>query len=479
MYRLIKRIMIHIAITSIFFTSIVAIPADLNTEMQRMFDDLGTIGNVTEPGAFRGQTMNLYTGGNLMMRTPGKNYSLAQIQLPNVKAGCGGIDVFGGSFSFVNKSQFVSLLKNIGANAVGYAFNLALCSISPDICNQLKYLQDQINKINTMNINSCEAAQSLVNGMVGQYDNAKMSGCANISQYLGSVTDRNEARFQCATNATAVNKAASSSSDPNIRNAGFTQGNLVWMALEKVATGLSKEEKELIMSITGTYILYPAPSDDSIGAQVVYKEPKIIGLRDILLGKADVAPNMIQMTIWQCADPDCMTMNEHIVNTESFVEKVRKTLLRISDNIRHRSPQLPADIGFINSTSEPVYLLLSVANTRRDSGVAESLIERYKTIIALDYAETFLLRVIDQASAILAHNVKRSELETAYTKDIIDNVSRARAEIRHEKDLAYSQVRTIASLATDLQILQRQMWTSMPLGIRSLLDFGGNANGHL
>ena len=152
--------------------------------------------------------MNLYTGGSLFMRAPGKNYPLVNAQLPSLKAGCGGIDLFGGSFSFINKAQFVALLQNIGANAVGYAFKLALQSISPDIDKLLTELQDQINKINTMNINSCEAAQSLVNGVVGQYDNSVMSGCENISQYLGSVTDRADARVSCATNAPAVVKAA-------------------------------------------------------------------------------------------------------------------------------------------------------------------------------------------------------------------------------------------------------------------------------
>ena len=37
------------------------LPADLNGQMQQMFDDLGALGNVTSPGAFRGQAMNLYT----------------------------------------------------------------------------------------------------------------------------------------------------------------------------------------------------------------------------------------------------------------------------------------------------------------------------------------------------------------------------------------------------------------------------------
>src|SRR5450631_2372623 len=260
-----KQITATLVIASLLAAPPVTMAGDLNTEMQTMFNALGTIGNVTSPGAFRGQAMNLYTGGNLFMRAPSKNYPLVRAQLPSLKAGCGGIDLFGGSFSFINKAQFVSLLQNIGANAVGYAFKLALQSISPDIDKLLTELQDQINKINTMNINSCEAAQSLVNGAWGQYDNSVMSGCENISQYLGTVADRADARVSCATNAPSVVKTAASSADPNVSNATFVQGNVVWNALNQVGGGISRQEKEFIMSIVGTVVLYP-PDDTGAGA---------------------------------------------------------------------------------------------------------------------------------------------------------------------------------------------------------------------
>src|SRR4051812_36952366 len=72
---------------------------DLKTEVDQMFNNLGTVGNYTTPGAFRGQTYNTYTGGSLFIRSPNKVYQLATTQFPYAKAGCGGIDVFGGSFS--------------------------------------------------------------------------------------------------------------------------------------------------------------------------------------------------------------------------------------------------------------------------------------------------------------------------------------------------------------------------------------------
>ena len=90
-------------------------PGNLNAEMQAMFDDLGSLGNVTSPGAFRGQAMNLYTGGSLMMRAPGRNYPLVNAQLPRLKSVCGGSDLFG----LAHSSH--GFLRNDARSALGSA----------------------------------------------------------------------------------------------------------------------------------------------------------------------------------------------------------------------------------------------------------------------------------------------------------------------------------------------------------------------
>ena len=73
-----KRLIASLLAMTLATTPLASHPADLNAEMQAMFNDLGALGNVTTPGAFRGQAMNLYTGGSLMMRAPGRNYPLVQ-----------------------------------------------------------------------------------------------------------------------------------------------------------------------------------------------------------------------------------------------------------------------------------------------------------------------------------------------------------------------------------------------------------------
>ena len=471
-----KKLLAVLLAISLATAPIASQPANLNAEMQAMFNDMGALGNVTSPGAFRGQAMNLYTGGSLMMRAPGKNYPLVNAQLPSLRAGCGGIDIFGGAFSFINKQQFVALLQNIGSNAVGYAFKLALQSISPDIDKLLTELQDQINKINTMNINSCEAAQSLVNGIVGEFDNSVQSGCANIAQYLGSVTDRADARFTCATNAPAVVKSAANSSDPNIRNATFVKGNVIWLALNQVGGTISQQEKELIMSVTGTVILYP-PADDGSGAMPRYLEPSIVGLRDLLLGRGDSATEgNVDIEVYACDEPaECLNPTRTTVSAKPYTRMVSERLRRMSDNIVTRTPQTAADIGFINNTTEPVYKMLAVANAVPGSNTAETLIDTYKDVIALDYAETFLNRAIRQALSALSQALKRTAIEQQYVEALRTSAQEAQRQILAEKQTAYAKVRSVSSMTQDLQNLERQLWSSMPPAVKAMLDFSANS----
>ena len=471
-----RRTLAAMLATTIAIGPAPALPADLNTEMQTMFNDLGAIGNVTSPGAFRGQAMNLYTGGSLMMRAPGRNYPLVQAQLPSLKAGCGGIDIYGGAFSFINKQQFVALLQNIGSNAVGYAFKLALQSISPDIDKLLTELQDQLNKINAMNINSCEAAQALVNGVVGEYDQSVQSGCANIAQYLGSVSDRAEARLTCASNAPSVVRTAASSADPNVRNATFAKGNVTWNALNQVGGSISRQEKELIMSLIGTVVV-TAPADDGSGAGPRVLEPTLTGIRDLLLGKADSATaGLVDVDVYVCDETtECLNPSRATVAVKPFTRLVAERLKRISDNIATRSVQSPADIGFINTTTEPVYRMLAVANAVPGSGTAETLIETYKDVIALDYAQTFLSRALAQASTALSQALRRSEVEQRYLDELRAHAREAQMQILIEKQAAYAKVRSVSSMTQDLQSLERQLWAAMPPAVKAMLDFSANA----
>ena len=67
--------------------------------------------------------------------------------------------------------------------------------------------------------------------------------------------------------------------------------------------------------------------------------------------------------------------------------------------------------------------MLAIANAVPGSNTAESLIETYKDVIALDYAETFLTRAIKQALSAFSQTLKRTEVEAKYVENVRANAS--------------------------------------------------------
>ncbi|MFD1877407.1 conjugal transfer protein TraH, partial [Vibrio chagasii] len=64
----------------------------LSGSLNNFFNGLGYNNNVTNPSSYKGQAANYYNGGSLSARTPIVSAQLMSIVLPDVSAGCGGID---------------------------------------------------------------------------------------------------------------------------------------------------------------------------------------------------------------------------------------------------------------------------------------------------------------------------------------------------------------------------------------------------
>src|SRR3546814_12943999 len=61
--------------------------------------------------AFQDQSAGYYSLGNVWTRFPQKSVQPFNLQLPSARAGCGGTDLFSGSFSFINASEIIAMLK--------------------------------------------------------------------------------------------------------------------------------------------------------------------------------------------------------------------------------------------------------------------------------------------------------------------------------------------------------------------------------
>lgn len=443
--------------------------ADLNSEVNDMFNQLGAIGNYTAPGAFRGQTYNTYTGGSLMMRSPNKVYQLAAIQFPSAKAGCGGIDVFGGSFSHISAEEFKNMLRNITAALPGIAFQLALESVSPLLGGLTKWAKGLETWINNARMNSCETAKALVSTAAESIGYSSQESCADLAMEMGLESDRDAARRRCATDRASILSSARSSTDANVRNKAPFAGNLTWKALQHASATLSDAERELIMSMVGTIIYHPEES----GRDPDPIAPTLTSISQLLYGQAAASGNQVVQHLLRCNDyTDCDavaldTAYSHV----PFTARVEALMRSIADRIATRTaiPNDSAEVGFVNQTTEPVYRMLSIGASIPGSGLADSLITQYRDVIAADYAYVFLERNLRVGLTALTKDYTLQQSQRDQAAQIRQRAQAMLLQLSQEKSLLYQKVGSFRAVASHLEQLERQLRSSMPQHVMDML----------
>jgi len=466
---LMKRTISTVMAVVLVLTSVSVCAGDLNSEVNTMFNNLGAIGNYTSPGAFRGQTFNTYTGGSLFMRSPNKVYQLTAIQFPSAKAGCGGIDVFGGSFSHISATEFKNMLRNITAALPGIAFQLALESVSPLLGGLTKWAKGLETWINNARINSCETAKAIVSSAAEAVGYSSQESCADLAVEMGLETDRDAARRRCGSDRPGVLASARSSGDPNIRNKAPFVGNLTWKALQYTGSYLDDQERELIMSIVGTIIYYP----DETGRDPEPIAPTITSISQLLYGQAAASGTDVVQHLLKCNDYtncDSVTLNTSYTHTP-FTAKVENMMRSIASKIATRTP-IPnnsAEVGFVNQTTEPVYKMLSIGATIPGSGLADSLIAQYRDVIAADYAYVFLDRNLRLGMAALDKDYTLQQVQRDRANDIRRRAQAMLLQLAQEKNLLYQKVGSFKAVSSHLEQLERQLRSSMPQHVIDML----------
>ena len=442
---------------------------DLNAETNTMFNALGAVGNTTAPGAFRGQTFNTYTGGSLFLRAPNKVVQLAAVEFPSAKAGCGGIDVFGGSFSHISATEFKNMLKNITAALPGIAFQLALESVSPLLGGLTKWAKGLETWITNARINSCETAKALVSTAAESAGFSAQETCADLAMEMGLEADRDAARRRCASDRPGILASARTSNDPALRNKAPFTGNLTWRALQRAGGALDDAERELIMSMVGTIIFYP----DEAAQAPMPVAPTLTSMARLLYGQGDAPGGNVMQQLLRCnnyVDCDAVTLDSTYVHTP-LTQKVETLMRSIASKIATRTP-IPnhsPEVGFVNQTMEPIYKMLSIGTTIPGSGLAESLIAQYRDVIAADYAYVFLERNLRTGMAALDQDYLLGAAQRAQSNSVRERAQALLAQLAQEKTVLYQKAGSFQAVSSHLEQLERQLRSSMPQHVMDML----------
>jgi conjugative transfer pilus assembly protein TraH len=428
--------------------------AGLQQEMDSMF---GAMTNVTSPTANIGQRRGVLSGGSVVTRNRIMNTNPITMVPPSFGAGCGGIDLYGGSFSFVNQNQFMTLMRSIASNAGGYAFQLAINAMCPDCGNVMTDLQKKIQQMNQMFSNSCQLAQGIVNDGVSAIDAQNKSRMSNaslsrgVSDVFGSWTGsgpQGDPVQQVANNAPQVMQST-------------IQGNLVWRALNQshaanwFAFG-GNDLLESIMSVTGSIIVQaPVTAPDGQGSNTpVVNLPPLLKIRDLINGSGTDATQTVR--VYQCdssASDGCLNPTPQNITVQGLSQKVRDLLLgSTSENglinkfATNSGALTDSEKAFMEATPGAIGALIRNL-AREDIGLARMFAEEGSPVIALEMAQLMIQGMVDAVRQSTVIN------QNAYATKLAESLNQVRLDLHEEySELAgrYGNTQTLMAFYQDL-----------------------------
>lgn len=441
--------------------------------MQEVFDAVNAQGNMSNPAVLQGQTMNMYTGGSMFMRMPRRTYNMVSVTAPSWNAGCGGIDLFMGGFSFINKDQFIAMLRNIGSNALGYGFKLAIQNLCPTCDNVMQSLQAVAQQMNRLNMDSCEAAKGIVNAAAPDtWERGKQNAAKNFGVDMNIYENVTEAWTNTMNNEGRANQV--------IRNAAASRpeaadklpsGNVVWKALKKLE-GVDDEHRMVLMSLIGSAIL----ETGDVGTNMVPLMPTEITL-ETLVGKRSTDAT-ITVPIWRCdttSADGCLHPTMDSISVKSFSKMVEEKMSAMADKIASRSAHSDVTelIGFLNATDLPVYKMVAVTTSLDNTAMADALIGRYVELIAAKYAEVYIQRAVaDLRAAISKFAAVADPVQVMNLDQIKPKIDALSQNARQVMSTAYAQTLSTFSIAQEVQHMERALSANLSQTLRNSLAFG-------
>lgn len=382
-----------IALSALAVATMAAGPvhANVGSELNSFFNDMGAAANATGPVAYQGQSAGYYSGGNIWTRFPQRSVNPVNLQLPSVKAGCGGIDVFSGSFSFINSDEIVAMLKATANNALGFAFQLAIKSISPQISATIEEMAQKAQQMNQFNMNSCETAQNLVGGLWGKSDRMSSEICKSIGNSQGLFSDWAKGRHECGTGGQreATLKA---NKDPAIPAASY---NFTWEMLKQSYPSFSVNFREYLMTFVGTVIFYQdGDASGKRGYQFVGQGDRAL-LTALLDGGGSVT--MLKCdTSDKCLNPTTQSMS--VSASQALKPRVRAMIESMNGKVRSNAALTPDEIDLLGATTIPLYKIISVNAAATLGGMTANDMNDLAEIVAMDLLDALAQQYYGYAS---------------------------------------------------------------------------------
>ena len=460
-------------LASALLAALTAAPAraDVLSEMQSFWR--GAAINTTGPTAFDGQASGHWTLGNLYMRAPVRSERIATVNLPSFRAGCGGIDAFAGAFSFIDSDQLIAFGRAVAQNAAGFAFELALETISPVIAETMSKLRALAQWVNARNLDSCETAQALVGAAWSKNDRAAAAICAAIGTSQGLFSDYAAAKHGCGADGKRNSTLAAATGE--LGDQVPVNVNHAWKAVQASSfLAADTELAEFAMSVSGTVIVTAPISDtDTSGPRVRVLEPLALDRRvtEVLMEGGGDLP------VYRCdTGSDCLnpTLGRVAVPADrGFRGRVAGQLRDLVAAVRADTAPPAAALGLVNLTTLPVWRVANTAAAYRGA-VVDREMDALAEAVALDLLQVWI------------SDLHRTVEERAGTLDIADGeqldrwregLRANRVALARHRNEGLARFNTALAVIEKLRLIETELAGALSADLRAALAFSRGGAG--
>ena len=395
------------------------------------------------------------------------------LQLPRERAGCGGIDIFAGSFSFINASEIVALLKAVANNAVGFAFKLAIDTVCPECGKIMEEMRQAAQLMNGVNINSCELAQGLVGSAWPKSDMADRAICESIGTAKGIFSDAARAKHGCGNEGRRESTLNAAAGDPEWEdvNTGVAR-NYTWHILRKSpffnpGGTFDQELAEYVMTLVGTLIYVPA-ADDAPGTFNPIKGDTSSTLVTALLdGTAGGTP----VEIWSCDTAElCINPARRsltVAGNAALRTRVAAMLDAMVAAIVNDTALQPQEMALLQVATLPLYKILTV-----NAAYSRALTNDNRAVLAELAAVDLLFAILDQ----LTGEVGKAKggfiaADQARIDTWAQGLADARAALMARQQTSQVRVSGIMQIVQQTAFLESALQNSMSPGMMASYDW--------
>lgn len=342
------------------------------------------------PSEYQGQQRGYWTGGGYQARAwPNTPEYLFSVEKPHFNVGCGGVDMFLGSYSMMKMEYLAAKMQKIMQQAPTFATLLAIQQLVAPVAENVKQFESILDQLNQLNLNECGMTKTMVAVLQGVGTGSMTGGEAltRFAQEVG-IDDNWYGASKKTSTIDYKGGAGPLSSCPADIDKIFLTGTSMLSNLGTM-TGIPPEHIDMMRGMFGDVkiLLWPAGAGTGERITMSFDPPCQM---DHDLGALVEGTAKIKNGGGQCLDiPD---------PNKSIRQWVQNNTLSIKTKMKARQDLASSEVAFIQAMRAPAYNQLQAAVA---SGEPAAVIMDIAETSAWDYSYFMIYDLYVRVNAAL------------------------------------------------------------------------------